>query len=450
MVTSLGISRHAASDTSVNGLYGSALAEVVRKAVDSVAAPQAAQRGSGSNAPATLPNGECGEHEGRSPSPLDSLDSLASNVTPRALRKAHLKELRHRMRRTAGHILPHERVRKCGQWMLGGNPTIHKTELGHHFSGLETCGSVWHCPVCAARISEQRCQDVEFILDRHHSAGGSAYLMTLTIPHYAAQTCLELLNTVRGIWRSVKQGNPWVRAKDKYGYLGDIRALEVTHGGNGWHPHLHILIFLRPGVSDLKAEALGLWFYERWARYVHKRGYGPCSIDAFTFKKASGDRGAAEYVGKWGIAQELTKTHAKRGKGGRTPWEILRDAEDCNDRDSALFSEYGRDFKGARQLTWSRGLRDYYGLDAEAPDDELTEEPGLPQTHVASIHRELWLEISHEGLTAIVLTAFDRGGLNGLWAALARYGLDVAVNLVPSLEVGRHVPMLVPAAMRTP
>ena len=27
------------------------------------------------------------------------------------------------------------------------------------------------------------------------------------------------------------------------GKIGHIKALEVTHGRNGWHPHYHILIF---------------------------------------------------------------------------------------------------------------------------------------------------------------------------------------------------------------
>ena len=45
------------------------------------------------------------------------------------------------------------------------------------------------------------------------------------------------------------------------GKIGHIKALEVTHGRNGWHPHYHILIFTKqelPKDYDT-APLLELW-----------------------------------------------------------------------------------------------------------------------------------------------------------------------------------------------
>ena len=69
---------------------------------------------------------------------------------------------------------------------------------------------------------------------------------------------------------------------------------------------------------------------------------------------------ATAYVTKWGLEDEMTKGHTKRGKdGGETPFDLLRallvDAKDK--QAAALFREYAEHFKGKQQLSWSNGLK---------------------------------------------------------------------------------------------
>lgn len=371
-----------------------------------------------------------------------SLDRHANNVSPPDEEKRLGKRRRHRLRRLSGRLLPKWRVAACGRDHLGPNVTLHRSDCGHHFGGLETCGSVWTCPVCAAKITEGRCAEIEAVLKAHHEAGGRAYMMTLTIPHAAMQTCQELLDTVRGVWRWVKTGSPWCRAKERSGYLGDVRALEVTHGANGWHPHLHVLVFLQPGTTDEQATYLAHWFYERWARGVEGRGYGDCSAGAFTFKPVTEDYGAAQYVGKWGAALELTKAHTKRSRGGRTPWQILEDCQNGNPRDAALFRDYAKTFKGARQLTWAGSVRKAYCPEPEAPDEALAEAPTLPETQIATLDGKLWTYVLHYDLTADVLLAADGGGVHAVVDLLRKIGVPFEISIRHSLERDRMVPWI--------
>jgi hypothetical protein len=51
--------------------------------------------------------------------------------------------------------------------------------------GLVTCGSVWLCPVCAAKVASKRAEELAQVLDAVHDAGGSAFMLTLTIRHSA-------------------------------------------------------------------------------------------------------------------------------------------------------------------------------------------------------------------------------------------------------------------------
>src|SRR6266849_5900961 len=57
-------------------------------------------------------------------------------------------------------ILPNERIAYCLRQV---NPIAAGVEVYHspehrraHYGGLFVCGSIWMCPICAAKISERR------------------------------------------------------------------------------------------------------------------------------------------------------------------------------------------------------------------------------------------------------------------------------------------------------
>ena len=103
------------------------------------------------------------------------------------------------------------------------------------------------------------------------------------------------------------------------GELGRIRAFEVTHGrkgtNNGWHPHYHFLQF-----CQVKADAAQLmdWrtrLYLRWDACCQRAGLGSPSF-AHGIDLQDG-RKADRYISKWGLEDELTRGHTKKGQGGR-------------------------------------------------------------------------------------------------------------------------------------
>ena len=76
--------------------------------------------------------------------------------------------LRHRLRR----LSTLKRVRKCGYCTAGaegGGPGLRLTAnpKGGNiagFSGLATCGSVWACPVCSAKIATRRAEELADVM----------------------------------------------------------------------------------------------------------------------------------------------------------------------------------------------------------------------------------------------------------------------------------------------
>ena len=368
-----------------------------------------------------------------------ALDNHASSVSA----PIDWRELRYRLRRTAGRIIG-GRQAQCGAAPLFGLVGMHERAGRNRFAGLETCASVWTCPVCAMKISAHRCGELQVVIGAHLAAGGFVLMLTLTIPHHRFQTPKELLDAVRGTWRKVKQGQTWIRAREKHGWFGDVRVLETTHGGNGWHPHLHVLLFLRPGFQLEDGHAFAEWIFERWQRFVEKAGYGFCSRAAFTAEPVDRPDKVGEYLGLWGAAQELTLAEHKQGRSGRTPWQILSDAATHGRaEDTALFKAYGEAFKGARQLTWSRGLRSHYLRQPEQTDqqaaagDEAPTPEELARERTLALTTALWRVIYRRALPVPLLNSADEGGAAGAMAFLRAAGIGFVV-----VEWIGHAPIL--------
>jgi hypothetical protein len=96
-----------------------------------------------------------------------------------------------------------------------------------------------------------------------------------------------------------------------------------------------------------------------------------------------------DYLAKFGLADELALSPSKEGRmdGHRTPMQILSDistAGQSNERDVALWCEYASEMHGARQLTWSKGLRSRFAIEEATGDDFAEESESRSDTEFAA------------------------------------------------------------------
>lgn len=343
------------------------------------------------------------------------------------------RKRRFKLQVMAGDLLG-GRISYCGRRRRRGvlDVTIRKGQDGAAFvSGLQRCGSVHACPVCAARIAQERRMEAITALTSWRASGGVVSMLTLTLPHNAGQTLAAVLEAVTYCTRYLNSGRDAMsKLLAPFGYTGQIRALEVTHGRNGWHPHLHVLVFSRQDVpvevqSVLKARWESAAVACNWARPDWRVGA--------TWQDGNN---AATYVNKqgtWGMAEEVTMHTSKKGKGeaGQTPFELLLDASLGDERAAQLFEEYGHATKGKRQQFWSRGLKALFGLvertDEEIVDGEDHQAEGeqAPEV-VAVIAADYWRLVVRYEERAEVLRAAEAGG-------------QVAVDMVCSWLHQRYV-----------
>lgn len=321
------------------------------------------------------------------------------------------------LQHSAREILPDFRVSTCLRKPVPGRVVcVHRREdLETYYSGLHACGSVWVCPVCAGKISERRRLDLVSALEAARVQGLWVYLLTLTVPHYSTNHLPDLLGLVAHLVRSFWSGRS--RASlDIPGYFGQVRALETTYGVNGWHPHLHVLLFTSEPALEA-SEPL----YARWSALVQHSGLGTPNRHALSLQDGSY---ASQYAGKWGMAEELTKAHIKQARsGGRTPWAILGDHYGGDAQSGRLFRDFAKAFKGYHQLRWSRGLRMFLDLDRERTDEELALAVSAEDRFWPLTFRQ-WSFIVKNNLRGQVLEVFREGGPDDLVQLLRRFGFN--------------------------
>lgn len=318
-----------------------------------------------------------------------------------------------------------------------------------HLSGLETCASIWSCPVCAAKIRNHRSDEVSTGLAQHIANGGGALLVTLTLPHQAADKLAKTITLVSDGFRAVNAGRGYADDRAAFGILGHIRAFEVTHGVNGWHPHLHVIVCLDRRATVDAADALQARWQARWDRWLRRMRW-PASLDKVGVHVARVRRDAAAvgaYVAKLqegekldrSVGNEVTRADLKSGrKGSRVPFEILADfGSDGLADDLDLWHEYQLATKGRSAIRWSKGLRALLLVDEELTDEQIAElEVG--GVEIARLTPGLFRKIAGRPYgESCLYVAAEQGGIAGIVRFVRAMGLDPAgvMHPEPSTDV---------------
>jgi len=248
------------------------------------------------------------------------------------------------------------------------SPTVQVQQMGdgsRRVSGVLSCGSVWGCPVCSQRICSHRADELQSVIKEWR---GEVSMVTLTVRHGLGQSLKKIRKGVANAWRKVWQGKRAKLLRELFHVKHSIRALEVTHGENGWHPHLHVLVLGNTAPEPAALEYLR----ELWIAAVESE-LGEENAPDWSHGVVLSTGGGGSYLAKMGL--EVTHHHTKAARrSSRTPWEIALDAIEGDEASAALWREYVSAMKGARQLTWSRGTRRFFGLGLRDSDAAIVED----------------------------------------------------------------------------
>lgn len=353
-------------------------------------------------------------------------------------RAAQHRLIRWQRQSMAARIMHDQRVAKCFRVRLKPvvevlhSPKVRKA----HYGGLMICGSVWMCPICAAKITERRRLELESVDARELSC----FMVTLTLQHDKDDRLKTVQDHLTEAWRMVKSGRWWPQFKREFLIMGSVTGTEVTYGLDaGWHPHKHVLMWSRLNNRKIKTEMIKGRISERFENILAKAGRYVSPIHGVDVRK--GNDLIHEYVAKfgyepknnstkksWSLAAELTKGPAKIGlKFGDhyAPFQLL-DLYLAGDMQAArLFREYAIAMKGTQQLRWSPKTRELLGLDQELSDEELAAAQEQDAIVLALLTPEHWLVILRNEKRSAVLEVANTGNVEYLRVFLRSLGVEL-------------------------
>lgn len=283
----------------------------------------------------------------------------------------------------ARSIIPGERVAKCYRVRVRELVDVLRSQKFKraHYGGLYTCGSVWHCPVCASKITERRRIELQQAIDQATKKGISFFMVTWTLQHTKDDSLKDVRDSLGVALRKLRAGRWYQTFAETWSILGNVTGSEITFGTeHGWHYHKHSIYFTSKSLSAVQLANIQVDLSLKYRQILDKMGRYAHPIIGVDVRAS--DAGVADYVAKygqqkdisnWSLAAELTKGSSKvalQEVDHFTPFELL-DLYLHQQDDGRLYREYGQTMKGQHQLRWSPGLRDLLELDPEISDEEL-------------------------------------------------------------------------------
>lgn len=303
------------------------------------------------------------------------------------------------------YVLNYHRAAKCSYIELG-DVAVHKSKKFNSafFSGLTTCGSVWACPNCAAKVQERRRIEIAKAMDYFYNERNmKAVMVTLTFPHGLGDNLEELLFKQKEALKRLRKGGAWDRLKDSSGYEGLIRSLEVTYGQNGWHPHTHELWFVDKDADaeDMKRKIISKWLLAcdqagliDYSKRDAEKNFKEYSVDVKNNASTSDYLAKQDDSRHWGADREIAKASTKQGRSkGIHPFMFLTNFKETHEAKWARrWVEYNKEFKGKAQLFWSRKLKSKCGV-LDVSDEELAVIQEDDAIKIYDMTREEWRKV---------------------------------------------------------
>lgn len=356
---------------------------------------------------------------------------------------------RYALQAEARRLLPSERVAQCGRWIIPGK---HHVELRYSperqrssITGCAVCGSLWSCPVCSAKISERRRVELACALDAARSAGLRVVMLTLTLRHHRGDDLRSLLDVLSRSWGVLTAGRAGMELRRTHGMLGYVRSLEVTYSlEHGWHPHLHVLLFLDklPDGASWSLGDLDAFLRGRWERVTASLGH---AVNEHGLTLTSDNEHLSEYVAKyghdrrWDLDSELTRWHSKHGRADSlTPWDLLEGSFAGDTMAGALFVAYVEAMRGRHQLEWGKRTRALLLDDLdEQTDEQLATAAGEDMALLAYLSRQAWRVVYGNGAVGDLLALVEdsRGDLDAVDGFLAALGAGLCIRLGQAVGV---------------
>ena len=279
-------------------------------------------------------------------------------------------------------------IQKC-QRVTTGKVKIIKKGDRYEYRGLVSCGSSWSCPICSPKKAAKKARAIR---EMHKLIDYDSVLVSYTVQHNYSDSLKSLIDILYSSLRRARSGRAMKRFKQHaHGY---IRSTEITYShpdieskSNGWHPHIHEVIYLKKGstIEDITRTVVS-----EYERAVEKSGklVNQHTVDAKKWDKST------DYITKNSDIDEVIGWLNKKGNKSVNVFGLLRRSED-SDRFADLYKEYYYSTKGRKITMVSRSLSQQYKKAIEKIESEMDEEE---EVTIKEIEQDTWKQFCALGI----------------------------------------------------
>lgn len=286
------------------------------------------------------------------------------------------RDVRYERRKEVQKFTRMPRLADCGNTAVG-EVYIGTNGKNAYFTKLATCGSVWTCSVCSAKILAARSDEVKAAIDAWDAKGGTFVFETLTMAHSKSDSLRKVWNAVGKAFTATNSGGESAKHKE-FGQYGYLKVVEITHGANGWHVHLHVLRFIERPLESKEMKDWSNQIFAKWSGSLQKQGFKSPTQRNHKFDLVLSPAGLEKYLIK-GFDNSEVSSSAAIGVGkfqaGRGIWGVLDAAiADSKSAERKVWFEWETGSHRKRQVSWSKDLRKNLGLNESKEDEELAKE----------------------------------------------------------------------------
>lgn len=186
------------------------------------------------------------------------------------------------------------------------------------------CKSKHLCPLCRPVLLREYGKKLEELRKICEKGKCKTYMLTFTFQHTKGDSLQYGVDLLKNSFRWLN-GRRFFQEKLRPQFFGYVSTIEVTWGErNGWHPHLHVLLFVHPEIVDGNLEFIDRYDLHKkldhlWSNSLARNGY---QGDYYAYHKDDDfefttikvtECHDASYLSKWSLGTELSSSH-KTGK----------------------------------------------------------------------------------------------------------------------------------------
>ena len=237
--------------------------------------------------------------------------------------------------------------------------------------GLATCKRIWECMGCQACKKRKESDILKLCMAEHRAAGRSSLMVSVTIRHAWDDDLKALRKGVARAWSAMLEGRAWKNFCKEWGLWGGCKAVEVTRGPSGWHPHIHAVLIFERWLTDDEMAIVEEELWKRWqtcvVRHLGKKHEPEWPVGL----KLTRCTRSEQYISKLNL-EVLDPAMAKRAKSGRRSWaQLMQDATSGEDAGAVhRLHEFAVAMKGAKMVDRFGAMRAQWKRVREQLDDD--------------------------------------------------------------------------------